>query len=130
MSHPQSSRPVLDEARIQPPALAAMQSFHSTTLAEVKAAVATHAVVVVGMRHNPVVRKVRRVFKEAGVAYTYLEYGSYVSMWKPRLAVKLWSGWPTFPQVFVNGQLLGGCKETEAALADGSLQAMLAQPRA
>lgn len=107
-----------------------MHRFHASTLAEVKAAVAANPVVVVGMRHNPVVHKVRKVFKEAGVTYTYLGYGSYVSMWKPRLAVKLWSGWPTFPQVFVNGQLLGGCKEAEAALADGSFQTMLAQPRA
>ncbi|MDB4971522.1 MAG: hypothetical protein JWN44_7211, partial [Myxococcales bacterium] len=41
---------------------------------------------------------------------------------KRRLAIKLWSGWPTFPQVFVRGTLLGGEDATVAALTDGSLK--------
>jgi monothiol glutaredoxin len=82
-------------------------------------------VVVVGMAQNPHVRNVRRALDEAGVAYTNVEYGSYFAKWKERLAIKLWSGWPTFPQVFVNGTLIGGEDLTKAALADGSLKASL-----
>ena len=93
---------------------------------EVTAAVGKHAVVVVGMAHNPHVRKVRNLLREADVAFEYLEYGSYVGGWKKRLAIKLWSGWPTFPQVFVRGVLVGGEDLTRAALADGSLKKMLA----
>ena len=44
------------------------------------------------------------------------------SEWKKRLAIKLWSGWPTFPQVFVRGTLIGGEELTKAALADGTLR--------
>ena len=44
---------------------------------------------------------------------------------KKRLAIKLWSGWPTFPQVFVRGVLIGGNDETRRAIADGSLKARL-----
>ncbi len=103
-------------------ALTAMNSFHSNIVEEVKKAVANNNVVIVGMAWNPVVKKARRVLDEKKIAYTYLEYGNYLSMWRQRLSIKLWSGWPTFPQVFVKGTLVGGCSETEAALADGSFQ--------
>jgi glutaredoxin-related protein len=99
-----------------------MANFHANILLEVTSAVAESPVVIVGMAQNPVVKKARKALDGAGIAYRYLEYGSYFGMWKERLAIKLWSGWPTFPQVFVKGALMGGAHETEAALADGSLK--------
>lgn len=98
-----------------------MAAFHSPVVAEVRAAVDKDPIVVVGMSQNPHVKGVRKALDEAKIDYTYLEYGSYVSKWKERLAIKLWSGWPTFPQVFVHGVLLGGETLTLAAIADGSL---------
>ena len=77
------------------------------------------------MRQNPVVKRARTVLNDANIEFTYLEYGSYLSMWKQRLAIKLWSGWPTYPQVFVHGTLVGGCTEIKQALSDGSFQAAL-----
>jgi glutaredoxin-related protein len=103
-----------------------MESFHADVVRQVQEAVASHAVVVVGMAQNPHVRGVRRALKEAGVAHAYLAYGSYLSQWRVRLAIKLWSGWPTFPQVFVRGVLVGGEELTKRALADGSLKAKIA----
>jgi glutaredoxin-related protein len=102
-----------------------MTEFHAAVVHEVKDAVARDAVVVVGMAQNPHVKNVRKVLDDAGVKYTYLEYGSYFSAWRERLAIKLWSGWPTFPQVFVRGVLLGGEELTKASLADGSLRKQL-----
>ena len=95
-------------------------------LSRVTEAVAKHDVVVVGMAQNPHVRRVRHALTEAGIAHEYLEFGSYLSQWSTRLAIKLWSGWPTFPQVFVKGTLIGGEDLTKAAIADGSLQSRLA----
>jgi glutaredoxin-related protein len=118
-----ANRPHLEEGSIAPAALSAMEAFHADEVRQVREAVSGHAVVVVGMAQNPHVRNVRRALDEAGVAYTYLEYGSYFSKWRERLAIKLWSGWPTFPQVFVRGALIGGEDLTKAALADGSLKA-------
>ena len=51
----------------------------------------------------------------AGLAYKYLEYGSYLSGWQRRLALKMWTGWPSFPMVFVKGVLVGGARDTPAA---------------
>jgi glutaredoxin-related protein len=121
-----TTRPLLDTARISPEAAAKLQSFHAEVVSVVAAAVEKHPVVVVGMSQNPHVKNVRKALAEAGVEFEYLEYGSYFSAWKERLAIKLWSGWPTFPQVFVRGALLGGEDLTKAALADGSLKSRAA----
>ena len=98
-----------------------LDSYHRDVVKHVQATVEAHPVVVVGMAQNPHVRNVRRALTEAGIAFEYLEYGSYFSKWQERLAIKLWSGWPTFPQVFVNGELIGGEDLTKAAIADGTL---------
>jgi glutaredoxin-related protein len=98
-----------------------MERFHPDAIAEVSAAIREHPVVVVGMGWNPHVKRARKALEAAGVEHHYLEYGNYSSQWRLRLAIKLWAGWPTFPQVFVNGELLGGADETEAALAEGAL---------
>jgi monothiol glutaredoxin len=37
------------------------------------------------------------------------------------------SKWPTFPQLFINGELIGGCDIVEAMAADGSLLPALQQ---
>ncbi|MFZ4713247.1 MAG: glutaredoxin [Bacteriovoracaceae bacterium] len=43
-------------------------------------------------------------------------------MWKQRLAIKLWSGWATYPQVFIDGKLIGGFKDLEAKLSRNEIK--------
>jgi monothiol glutaredoxin len=119
------ARPLLDPSRTAPPAREHIASFYSDVLREVERAVAESPVVVVGMAQNPHVKNVRTALTKAGFEFKYLEYGSYLSKWRERLAIKLWSGWPTYPQVFVNGVLIGGEDLTVAAIGDGSLRKML-----
>ena len=95
------------------------------TLSEVKNAIASNAMLVVGMAQNPYCKKVRKQLDQANLSYRYLEYGSYCKEWQRRLTLKMWSGWSTFPMVFVNGQLLGGNQEVETLLASGELQKLL-----
>jgi glutaredoxin-related protein len=38
----------------------------------------------------------------------------------------MWTGWPTFPMVFVKGVLVGGADDLKALIASGELQQMLA----
>lgn len=109
-------RNTLEQSKIDAKALSAMEKFHSEYVKEVEEAIKNNPVVIVGMKQNPVVTKARKVLNDNNIAFKYIEYGSYFSKWKPRLAIKLWSGWPTFPMVFIDGKLVGGCKELIAHL--------------
>jgi len=91
----------------------------------VRAAIEQHDVVVVGMALNPHPRRAKKALDAAGIDYHYLSFGSYLSGWHDRLALKLWSGWPTFPQVFVKGELVGGANSVIKLLEDGRLAEML-----
>jgi len=119
-------RHVLDESRIHPAVRDKVAAHQEDILREVQDAVAGHAVVVVGMQWNPFPRKARRLLNDAGVTYHYLEYGNYVSGWRRRNALKMWTGWPTFPMVFVKGVLIGGADDLSRLLASGDVQRMLA----
>ena len=116
------NRNILSSENVEAEALTQITNFHSNVVKEVQENISTNRVVVVGMAQNPVVKKVKKALSKAGVTFKYLEYGSYFSAWKPRLAIKLWSGWPTYPQVFVNGKLIGGCDDTIRALQEGKLK--------
>lgn len=115
-------RAVLDDSHIHPAVRERVAAQHADTVREVQDAVARHAVVVVGMQGNPFVRRARKALQAAGVAHAYLEYGSYLSQWRRRNALKMWSGWPTLPMVFVNGVLVGGCEDLQALIARGELK--------
>lgn len=119
-------RSILPEDRIDPAIRARVAEHHADIVSEVQAAIAAHAVVVVGMRANPFPKKARRLLGEAGIAHHYLEYGGYLSEWRRRTALKMWCGWPTFPMVFVKGVLVGGASELEALLRSGELAKRLA----
>lgn len=121
----QTQTRLLNETPPAEKAAARMLSFHKETIEQVKSAIGSSDVVVVGMAQNPHVKRARKALDRAGVAFEYLEYGSYLSEWRLRLAIKMWSGWPTFPQVFVKGVLVGGADQIEEAIADGSLKQRL-----
>lgn len=115
-------RAILDQTKVSEAALKSIENFHSTYVREVEAAVASNKYVIVGMKQNPVVKSARKFMDENKIEYKYLEYGSYLSMWKERLAIKLWSGWPTFPMVFADGKLVGGCRELKAGFSPTKTQ--------
>ena len=109
-------RKILSSEKLHAGAQSAINQFHSDAVTEVEQAIAKNELVVVGMAQNPVVTKARGILKAREIKYHYIENGSYFSGWKKRLAIKLWSGWPTFPQVFHNGVLIGGTQDLEKYL--------------
>ena len=119
-------RPLLSESHIHSAIQTKIAHLHSDIIGEVQAAVGQHAVVVVGMGMNPMPKRARKALDAAGVPYHYLEYGNYFNTWRKRNALKMWTGWPTFPMVFVKGLLVGGATDVEALIASGELKAMLA----
>lgn len=120
------ARSILPEARIHPAIRDTIANYHADIVREVEAAVAANDVVVVGMKQNPLVKKARKALNAAAVRYAYLEYGSYLNIWRRRNALKMWTGWPTFPMVFVKGLLIGGADDLDALIASGDLKRLLA----
>jgi glutaredoxin-related protein len=106
-------------------AAAAQQSFHPDIVAEVAAAVASNDVVVVGVSGLQPGKQACKTLGAQGISFKYLEYGSYFSGWRRRLALKMWVGWPTFPHVFVKGTFVGGASDLKRLVASGELKAML-----
>lgn len=118
-------RPILDDHRLHPAIRDQVLQHHADIVHNVQAASQSHPVLVVGMAGNPYCRKARKLLDAAGQAHHYLSYGSYVSQWRARNALKMWSGWPTFPMVFVMGQLVGGADDLGRLIASGELSRLL-----
>jgi len=119
------SRNILDEAQIHPAIREKIATYQAEVLREVQAAVAAHPIVVVGMRQNPYPKRARKLLDAQKTAYHYMEYGSYMSDWSRRGALKMWTGWPTFPMIFVRGSLIGGADDLKRLVDAGELARLL-----
>ena len=118
-------RPVLEESQLHPAIRDKVANLHADIVHNVRSAAASNPVLVVGMGWNIPARRARRALDAAGVAYQYLEFGNYLSLWRRRNALKMWTGWPTFPMVFVKGQLIGGELDLKRLLDSGELRRLL-----
>ncbi len=123
-------RPLLPEDRVDPAIREVIASNHRDIIEEVERAVVAHDVVVVGMKQNPFPKRARKALTAAGIPFHYLEYGSYLNTWRRRTALKIWSGWPTFPMIFVKGVLIGGASEVQKLIESGELQRRLGRSAA
>jgi monothiol glutaredoxin len=117
-------RPVLAESAIHPAIRQRIAEHHLPVIEKVQQAIAKHTVVV-GLSGNPFVGKARKALAAAGVAHEYIEFGSYFSQWRLRNALKMWTGWPTFPMVFVRGTLVGGADDLRRLIDNGELKTLL-----
>ncbi|MFZ3231448.1 MAG: glutaredoxin [Pseudobdellovibrio sp.] len=109
-------RPLLSSDKIHKDAYLKIEQFHVDTITEIETAVKNNDWVIVGMKQNPVVKSAKKYLSDKNISFIYIEHGSYLSHWKLRLAIKLWSGWPTFPQVFHKGILVGGAADLKKYL--------------
>jgi glutaredoxin-related protein len=120
-------RPILEETRLHPAIRDRVANLHADVVHNVQAAAASNTILVVGMAGNPLVRRARRLLANAGLAHHYLGFGSYLSQWRRRNALKMWSGWPTFPMVFAKGVLIGGHDELKRLIDSGELKRFLVE---
>jgi monothiol glutaredoxin len=119
------TRPVLPATHIHPAIRSKIADYQSPLVQAVQAAVAANDVVVVGMAMNPFPKRARKLLDAAQQPYTYIEYGSYTSQWYERSALKMWTGWPTFPMIFVKGSLVGGADDLKKLMHSGEFAEML-----
>jgi monothiol glutaredoxin len=130
MQASQAMRDTFPEAKVHPSVSEKIANYKKEEVDAVKALIAAHRVVVVGMTQNPFPKKARKLLDAKGIAYEYLGIGSYLSEWRRRLVLKMWTGWPTFPMIFVDGVLIGGFQDLVKFDESGDLAKVLAAPRA
>jgi glutaredoxin-related protein len=120
------TRKTFPAERVHPAIRDKIATNHADIVEEVEAAIAAHDVVVVGMKQNPFPKRARKTLTAKGVPFHYLEYGSYFSVWRRRNALKMWTGWPTFPMIFVKGTFIGGAEDLARLIESGEFDALLA----
>ena len=120
-------RQTLEEARLHPAIRDKVANLNADIVHNVQAAAMSNLVLVVGMRGNPFCIKAQRILKEAEIPFKYLNYGSYLSQWRQRNALKMWTGWPTFPMAFVKGHLVGGADDLKKLIDNGELKRLLGE---
>jgi monothiol glutaredoxin len=120
-------RQILDESRMHPAIRDKIANLNADIVHNVHAAAGSNPVLVVGMRGNPHCRRARAALVAASVPHHCLEYGSYLSAWRQRNALKMWTGWPTFPMVFVKGSLVGGATDLQRLIDSGELKRLLGE---
>ena len=122
------TRNVLDEAHIHPQIRKAIADSHSGIVGEVKAAVAAHDVVVVGMKQNPHPKKARKALDAAGIPYEYLSYGSYLGSWKRRTRSRCGLAGRRF-RWCSSRACCWRCKRCQRLIDSGEIKALLAGKR-
>jgi glutaredoxin-related protein len=130
MSAVQTMRDTFPEAKVHPAISEKIATYKKDEVDAVKALIAAHRIVVVGMTQNPFPKKARKFLDAKGIPYEYLGIGSYLSEWRRRLVLKMWTGWPTFPMIFIDGVLIGGFQDLLELSESGELTKILATPRA
>ncbi|MEP7050585.1 MAG: glutaredoxin [Pseudomonadota bacterium] len=126
----QATRNTLPQSKVHLAIAEKIGNHRKEQVAEVQALIDAHRVVIVGMAQNVFPKRARRLLTAKGIQFEYLEIGSYFSGYRPRLALKMWTGWPTFPMIFVDGTLIGGASDLQKLVDSGELAKTLSAPRA
>lgn len=78
---------------------------------EIRAIITKHPLVIFGKgeKHQPMcgfTAQVQTVFEDLGIDYHMVNILTDQAL---RAEMKTFSQWPTFPQVYINGEFIGGC---------------------
>lgn len=115
------TRYILDESKIHSAIQDTISSNHRDFVEGVMKVVDSHSIVVIGMGINPACKNACKLLTKQNLDFQYLEYGNYFKDWRKRNALKMWTGWKTFPMVFVNGTLIGGAADLHRLIKSNEL---------
>jgi monothiol glutaredoxin len=121
-----AARMTFDSTRVHPAITGQLAGYQAELIAQVEQLIQQHDIVIVGMTMNPFPGRARRLLDEQGIRYEYLGLGSYFSQWRLRLGLKMWTGWPTFPMIFVKRTFIGGFRDLKQLVDSGELGKLLA----
>ena len=85
-----------------------------------------YGIVVIGVKFSPKNIYVNSLLQNTDHNVKELYLRPWMLDKDKKLAVMLWSGWPTFPQIFIRGMLIGGEQELRRAIRNGEFDHRLA----
>jgi len=115
------TRYILDESKIHPSIRSNISDSHREFVENIIEVIESKSLVVIGMGINPACKNACKLLSKQGLDFEYLEYGNYFKEWRKRNALKMWTGWKTFPMVFVNGMLIGGAEDLKRLINSNEL---------
>ena len=118
-------RNILDDSKIHPNIQSVINDSYHEVVDEVSSAVENNDVVVIGMSGNPFCKKAKKILSDQKTTFKYIEYGSYLREWRKRNALKMWTGWKTFPMIFVDGVFIGGAEDLQRLIDANELETLL-----
>ena len=59
---------------------------------------------------------------DCGAQFSYIDILEYPNI---RQTLPIYSDWPTFPQLYINGEFIGGCDIVKEMFNNGELQLLL-----
>jgi len=68
--------------------------------------------------------KVSMILKDVGKPFAFFDVLSDMEI---REGIKTYANWPTIPQLYIDGEFVGGCDIVSEMYVSGELQPMLAQ---
>ena len=71
--------------------------------------------------------RVTQILKSCGADFAYVNVLEDPEL---REQMKVFSNWPTFPQLYINGELVGGCDIAVSLYQTGELQKLLDEAKA
>ena len=106
-------------ALISEEAQARLSDFHQPLIEQLQQEIHSHDIVVVGLAYQPSTQRVIKELNKLDCLTQCIEISPWIGSSEKRLAIKIWSGWPSFPQIFVRGMLIGGELELGNFVASG-----------
>lgn len=71
--------------------------------------------------------RVAGILKQLGTEFAYVNIFEDPEL---REALKVYSSWPTYPQLYIKGELVGGCDIAIELYESGELEALIREARA
>ena len=100
--------------------------FQQSFVEELQCMINNFDIVVIGVQLSSRNRQVSSLLQATNHTVKELYLRPWMMDKHKKLAVMLWSGWPTFPQIFIRGMLIGGEQELRRTIQNGELNHRLA----
>ena len=119
---------ILPSVKIHPAIQKFVAEDHQFIIKDAIEAIEKYDILIITMAGNPFCHRAVKLLGSTGVNFHEIKIGSYLSQWRKRTALKMWSGWQSIPIIFVQGVLIGGFEDLKKIIESNELNELLSSP--